>query len=250
MHDPKQGEREYFARIGEEGRRHALRKPFSDDHGVEYVANAAALMALIPPPPLRIVELGCGTGWLGQWFASRGYEVIGVDISPDAIALAEQLKAERKLDTATYLVADYEELRLPAPADVVLFHDALHHAESEAAALRCAFEALRPGGMVICVEPGEGHSTAASSVRAVREFGVHEKDMPPRNILRHARAVGFRRHVVLPWPWFHIRSAYPAAFARPHSPFAAFRARLSGAFRVIRYFFRTRRRGLVVLWKD
>ena len=88
MTDPKQGEREYFARIGEEGRRHALRKPFSDDHCLEYLANVTTFMSLMRPPPGRIVEFGCGTGWLGQLFAQRGYEVIGIDISPDAIAMA------------------------------------------------------------------------------------------------------------------------------------------------------------------
>lgn len=250
MTDPKQGEREYFARIGEEGRRHALRKPFSDDHCLEYLANVTALMSLMRPPPGRIVEFGCGTGWLGQLFAQRGYEVIGIDISPDAIALAEQLKAERGITNASYRVADYEEVRIDPPADYVVFHDALHHAESELAALRAAYAALVPAGMVLCIEPGEGHSRAESSRRAVAEFGVHEKDMPPRTVLRHARAAGFRRHVVLPWPWFHLRSVYRPAYADASTQRELWTRRLLSLGRIMRYFFRTRRQGLVVLWKQ
>lgn len=249
MNDPKQGEREYFARIGEEGRRHALRKPFSDDHCLEYLANVTAFMSLLPPPPARLVEFGCGTGWLGQLFAQRGYEVVGIDISPDAIALAEQLKAERGLTNVQYQIADYEDVRIDPAADAVLFHDALHHAESEDAALTAAYHALRPGGMVLCLEPGEGHSQSESSKRAVAEFGVHEKDMPPRTILRYARRAGFSRHVVLPWPWFHLRSVYRPAYSEARSAWDLRGRRMLSFFRIVRAFFKTRRQGLVVLWK-
>lgn len=248
--DPKQGEREYFARIGEDGRRHALRKPFADDHCLEYLGNVTALMSMMRPPPGRIVEFGCGTGWLGQIFAQRGYEVIGIDISPDAIAMAEQLKAERGLTNASYRVADYEEVRIDPPADYVIFHDALHHAESEVAALRAAHAALAPGGMVLCVEPGEGHSQSATSKHAVAEFGVHEKDMPPAKIIAAARAAGFRRHLIVPWPWFHLRSVYRPAYAEAHSRRDLTGRKLLSLFRVIRAFFNTRRQGLVVLWKE
>lgn len=248
--DPKQGEREYFARIGEEGRRHALRKPFSDDHCLEYLANVTTLLSLMRPPPGRIVEFGCGTGWLGQLFAQAGYEVVGVDISPEAIALAEQLKAAKGLTNASYRVADYESVAIDPPADYVIFHDALHHAESEDAALRAAYNALKPGGMVLCIEPGEGHSETAVSKRAVAEFGVHEKDMPPRKIIRHARAVGFTRSLVLPWPWFHLRSVYRPVYSDARTPLDLLGRKFLSFVRIVKYFFRTRRQGTVVLWRD
>ena len=248
--DPKQGEREYFARIGEAGRQHALRKPWSDEHCLEYLNNIAVFMALMRPPPARIAEFGCGSGWLGLLFAERGYEVIGVDIAPEAIALAEQLKAQRGIANARYLVADYEEVRIEPAVDYVLFHDALHHAESELAALRAAHAALAPGGMVLCIEPGEGHSQSATSQHAVREFGVHEKDMPPRHILATARAAGFRKHVVLPWPWFHLRSVYRPAYARGRGNLDLLGLKFLSLLRILKYFFRTRRQGLVLLFKE
>lgn len=250
MHDPKQGEREYFARIGEAGRRHALGKPFSDDHCLQYLVNLSVFMSVMRPPPARIVEFGCGTGWLSLIFAERGYEVVGVDISPDAIALAEQLRAARCLSRASFRTADYEEVRIDPPADYVIFHDALHHAESEAAALRAAYAALAPGGMVICIEPGDGHSIAPGSVHAVQEYGVHEKDMPPRTIIRHARAAGFRRHVVLPWPWHYVHSIYRPDYASDRSNGALRGTKIVGLFRFLKYFFRTRAQGAVLLWKN
>src|SRR3954463_9121506 len=127
MTDPKQGEREYFARLGEEGRRHAMRKPFSDAHCVEYLANLTTIMAVMRPPPARVVEFGCGSGWLGLLLAEAGYTVVGIDISPEAIAMAEQLRNERGITSAAYQLADYESVTIHPPADYAIFHDALHH---------------------------------------------------------------------------------------------------------------------------
>jgi SAM-dependent methyltransferase len=197
-----------------------------------------------------VVEFGCGTGWLGLLIAEAGYTVIGIDISPEAIEMAGQLRDARGITTASYQLADYESVTIDPPADYVIFHDALHHAESETDALRAAYRALRPGGMVICVEPGEGHSEAASSKRAVAEFGVHEKDMPPRTILHHAKQAGFRRSLILPWPWFHLRSVYRPAYAEARSGWDLLGRKALSFFRFVRYFLRTRRQGMVLLFRD
>jgi len=247
--DPKRGEREYFARIGEEGRRHALAKPFGDALCAQYLANLTALLELMPVPPARVVEFGCGTGWLGQLLAMRGYSVIGIDISPDAIELAKASAALRGV-AVEYRVADYEDAVPEGTNDVVIFHDALHHAESEAAALQSAHAALRPGGLAICIEPGEGHSQSESSRRAVTEFGVHEKDMPPPTILRHARDAGFRRSLVLPLPTALVRSTYRRDNLEQATAGRRWQLRLMTLYRTLRLQFRGRRQGMVILWKD
>ena len=74
------------------GRHHAMRKPFGDENCTRHAINISVLFSLLPPPPGRIVEFGCGTGWLSLILAERGYEVVGIDISPDAIVIAEQLR--------------------------------------------------------------------------------------------------------------------------------------------------------------
>jgi hypothetical protein len=63
-HDPKRGEREHFAKIGPEGIAHSNGKPLSDDYCATNLAKMAALFHLIDAPPARIVEFGCGVGWL------------------------------------------------------------------------------------------------------------------------------------------------------------------------------------------
>lgn len=248
--DPKLGEREYFARIGEAGRDHAIRKPFGDENCLQYLINVTTVMSLFRPPPARIVEFGCGTGWLSLIFAERGYEVVGVDISPDAIALANRLRDERGIKTASFQAADYEEVKIEPKADYVIFHDALHHAESERAALAAAYAALKPGGFVVCVEPGEGHSQSPGSKFAVETYGVHEKDMPPWHIIKTAEAVGFKKHLVLPWPWYFLRSTYRPGYVKGTSTGDLLGRKLMSFFRLVRFFFKTRQQGMVVLYKE
>lgn len=248
--DPKKGEREYFARIGEAGRSHSARKPFSDEHCADYLIKTGTLLMLMPPVPARVVEFGCGTGWLSLILAERGYEVVGVDIAPEAITIAEQLRDERGLKNATFQLGDYEEIHIAPPADCVIFHDALHHAESEAAAMRTAFAALKPGGMAICFEPGRGHADRPGSIHAVKEYGVHEKDMPPAVIIEHARAAGFTRHVALPWPKRHMRAIYRDSYSHALSNRGLLGHKLMGFWRVICGFFHVRKQGVVLLWRD
>ncbi|MCF3652207.1 class I SAM-dependent methyltransferase [Synoicihabitans lomoniglobus] len=211
--DPKQGEREYYARIGEEGLAHALGKPFSDDACNVNLANVAALFQLLPPPPARLVEFGCGVGWLTLLLARRGYPVHGVDIAPEAIDAANAARDRAGLDHLTYALADYEEFDGGGTYDVAYFYDALHHAEDAALAVRCAARALKPGGMLIAFEPGDGHHDTPEAREVVAKFGVHENDMPARQIIALAEAAGFDRHLRLPFPWDTFRHIYRSSYA-------------------------------------
>jgi SAM-dependent methyltransferase len=237
--DPKQGERDYYARLGPEGVAHSLGKPFSDDHCGQYLAVMTALFSLLPPPPRRIVEFGCGTG----------YQVLGVDIAADAVAHALAARDARGLTGADFATGDYESFAGAADFDCAVFHDALHHAEDERAALQCAWRALKPGGCVIAIEPGRGHHRSGTSQRAIREFGVHEKDMPPHHIVALARAVGFRRHLVLPGPHDLNRSFYRRAYHKAPAGLELFSLRLLSSLRAIRRILARRHQGLVLLWK-
>ncbi len=122
--DPKAGERAYYAKLSPEGLEHARKKPFSDVRVGQYLADTAALTAMLEPAPRRIHDFGCGTGWTSRLLARSGYEVTGVDISADAIRIAQELATEENLPNVTFLVGDYETV-LPANSyDYVLFYDA------------------------------------------------------------------------------------------------------------------------------
>jgi len=247
--DPKKGEREYFARIGAAGVEQSTRKPFGDDACSMMLANLDALFHFLAAPPAHLIEFGCGVGWLSLLLAQRGYEVTGVDISPEAIAAAEKQSRERNLTNARFLVGDYEGFTPAESYDYALFYDSLHHAEDELTAVRCAFDALRPGGAMIAFEPRHGHSLTATSQNAVKEFGVHEKDMPPDYIARLGRQVGFARHLILPRSHEVMRSLYRPSYRRGTSVFDLKMLLLLSKLRAVRRLFSRSDEHFIVLWK-
>lgn len=248
--DPKQGERDYYAQLGAEGLAHSLGKPFSDDCCAQYLAAMTALFSLMAPPPARVIEFGCGTGWLSLALAQRGYDVVGVDIANEATDLARRAAATRELPNVQFVASDYENFEGSGRFDYAIFHDALHHAESEIAALRCAYAALAPGGCLITLEPGSAHAAAPTSLEAVERFGVHEKSMPPSHIIAVGRLAGFKRHLVLPHPHQHNRLIYRRAYLRAPSQRELASLRFLSVMRAVAQLLRWRQDpGLVLLWK-
>jgi 2-polyprenyl-3-methyl-5-hydroxy-6-metoxy-1,4-benzoquinol methylase len=233
----KQGEREYLEKIGEAGLRHAENKPFADDFCAEYLIDFGAALTWMPPPPAAVLDLGCGPGWTSRFLARRGYEVLGLDISEAMVGLARRLAEAEGVSNLRFEVGDYEAATRRETFDVVLFFDALHHAENEGTALAAAHGALKPGGLCIAVEPGKGHGRAAASVEAREKYGVTEKDMPPSRIARLGKRAGFRevrtfphgRHLVKLGQGGKLeRSARTRRFAGLWRGFAARWAALAG----------------------
>jgi len=195
----KQAEREYLAKIGEAGAYHSLGKPFSNEDCGLTLCSIGAVMALMPPVPAKVLDLGCGGGWTSVFFAKRGYDVVGQDIAPDMIDLANRNSVINSVQHKTnFVLGDYETLEFSESFDCAVFFDSLHHADEPHLAIACAYRSLKPGGTLITHEPGEGHSTAPWSIQAMEEFGVNERDMPPHLIADHARAAGFRQIRVFP----------------------------------------------------
>lgn len=195
---PKQGEIGYARAIGPAAMRDAYDKPFSEDDCGAVLMELGAMMYLLPPPPARLLDLGCGTGWTSCFLARRGYEVVGQDICPDMIAYAQQNKLRYQVENVDFVTCDYETLAFDCAFDCAVFYDSLHHAVSEEDALRAVYQALKPGGICLTSEPGLGHSRRPQSQVAMQRFHVTERDMPPGRIIRAAKKAGFRRWQVYP----------------------------------------------------
>ncbi|MEQ1698564.1 MAG: class I SAM-dependent methyltransferase [Ilumatobacteraceae bacterium] len=195
----KEHEIDYLSRLDGAGRDHALGKPWSDPARGRYLAEVGGMISLMPQPPARLLDMGAGTGWTSSLFALSGYDVTAADIAPDMVAAHAQTAARYGVALAS-VVCDFESVPFADEFDVVVFYDCLHHAENEVAALRNAHRALRAGGVCITLEPGRGHKDSDESLRAMREFGTTERDMPPRTIIAAAKAVGFTGHAVYERP--------------------------------------------------
>jgi len=204
----KQGEIDYLRNIGEDGAQGAYDKPFSHFTCSKNLIDLGLIMAVLPSPPARLLDLGCGTGWTSAFFARRGYDVTGQDIAPDMIQYAERNKRRYDAEQLKFVTCDYESLALDGSFDCAVFYDSLHHATDERAALASAYRALRPGGVLVTHEPGEGHSKSGDSLRAMELYGVTEKDMPPWHIRKLCREIGFSRFEFMADPTLAVIAVY------------------------------------------
>lgn len=85
--------------------------------------NAAVVDAIGALAPARLLDVGCGEGWLCRAFSERGVACTGVDASPPLVAAA------REAGGGAFEVLDYAALAggdtLPGPFDVIVCNFAL-----------------------------------------------------------------------------------------------------------------------------
>ncbi len=101
----------------------------------------------------RVLDFGCGSGMHTLEVARFASHVTGIDISPEAIKLAEENAEHAGLSKkATFVVKDAENLDFPpASFDVVCVRGVLHHMDLEAA-LGQIRKVLTPKGKAIFLE--------------------------------------------------------------------------------------------------
>jgi SAM-dependent methyltransferase len=234
---PTPGEFTYYERIGPGGRSHALNKPFSDDRRGAMLMEVGALCLLLPPPPARVLECGCGTGWLSYFLAN---DVVGQDANSTAIEMARANPMFQSLDKEPEFIAgDFEELPFENGFDAVVFFDALHHSLDLRRALEQALRVLKTGGIVVASEPGTGH--ARRSAEFAQAWDVTDRDVPPSLTGSLARAAGFSQVFVYP----HAELWGPSLYARR----TGIRNALTRFAGIVAHLSFTRRSGIIVLVK-
>jgi len=106
---------------------------------------------------LRILDVGCGRGWLSLELAREGHDVIGIDYSKEMIQ-----NAKRTMDTDPYKdergklefqISDFSQWNHPSESfDLVIFSRSLHHIPQPSKAVRKAYDLLKKDEQIICIE--------------------------------------------------------------------------------------------------
>jgi SAM-dependent methyltransferase len=119
--------------------------------GRSWAAWARALGLLLPP--LDVVDIGCGEGYLTVEVARWANQVTAVDRSPAVLARARELAARRRLTNIVWKKGDVEKLPLDSSSvDLALLSQALHHAPHPGRALAEAARVLKTGGRVLVLD--------------------------------------------------------------------------------------------------
>jgi SAM-dependent methyltransferase len=136
----------------------------------------AVLRRALPARPVRLLELGCGSGNVLSALAEFG-EAVGIETHPDLIAAGRAAG----LDVRAGRLPDDLGVA-PGWADVALLLDVIEHVDDDVAALRAARRTIADGGLLVVTVPAyrwlwSGHDEAlghrrrytARRLRAVAE---------------------------------------------------------------------------------
>ena len=170
---------------------------------------ARQLLARANAPGRKVLELGCGAGNISRRLAECGFDLLGIDMSPTAIAWAEEQSPTARSPRYRVLSATNLDALAPERFDVVLDGLCLHAliGPDRATALRQAAARLRPDGaflmLTMCNDPVSPRLREVfdHTTRAIRGTdGVAEVCLlPADHILEELRAAGFHTE------WFDVR---------------------------------------------
>lgn len=149
---------------------------------VRYVANARfvaelatpVVELLAPAPGERILDLGCGDGYLTRKLADLGCDMVGVDASAAQVETARSLGLDAR-------VADAERLAFGPEFDAVFSNATLHWMRDPDAAIGGVWQALKPGGRFVgeCGGAGCVAKVRAGLERSLAKRGFRIEDHNP-----------------------------------------------------------------------
>lgn len=106
----------------------------------------------------KVLEIGCGPGYISLELARNGYDVMGLDISSYSIQIANQMVQENSYHEGfghlEYQKNDFLLSNFPENSfDAICFFQTLHHFDFPELVIKKAKKILKPGGVIIVNEP-------------------------------------------------------------------------------------------------
>ena len=117
--------------------------------GLQRAMATAALESVTVAGTERVLDVGCGDGYVTRLIASRVPDgsVLGVDPSPRMIEVARA--ADDQLTNVSFQLGDVTTMAFGPDFDLVVSFNALHWVPDQETAYRNVAAALKPGGRVL-----------------------------------------------------------------------------------------------------
>ena len=143
----------------------------------------------LPPSPQRVIDVGCGPGFVSHICASLGHDVTGIDASTgmleEARAEADQHAAEGR-PCPSFMRGNAMSVSLgDAVADVVTSRYLLWTLLNPVQALRDWLRILRPGGLLICADANHFPEGIGAELKVDSEGGPDEFTRVYNPFLQH-----------------------------------------------------------------
>jgi trans-aconitate methyltransferase len=145
---------------------------YDDKHSFVFQYGENVLELLNAKPGERILDLGCGTGYLTGEIQKQGGVVTGIDASPEMIA-----KARATYSTVDFFVADATTFEFEDKFDAVFSNATLHWIKKADEAIKSVYEALKPSGRFVAEMGGKGNvgKLIAATKQVLEQRGYHKQ---------------------------------------------------------------------------
>src|SRR3954471_1897113 len=171
---------EELARVGDEQRLYRVSEAYLYDlTAFAMTGTKDPYRAWIPPPPLKLLDLGCGIGSDGLALLERGYDVTFADFDNPSTRYLRWRLERRGLSAP---VVDLDQGWPDGPFDLAYAFDVLEHVPDPFATLR----AMEDRASLVLVNFLEGFEPG----------GIHARELPIGPLLEHVRAQNLLRHEV------------------------------------------------------
>jgi SAM-dependent methyltransferase len=183
-----------------------------------------------------VVDLGCGSGETLIPLVYRGASVVGIDISPDLIAIAKRRLADANLTAKARACSAYDTGLPDESVDVIFCMSLVHHLEI-AMVREEMRRVLRPGGYIVVKEPirfSQGYERVRSLLPAHEHISEYEHPLTRKEFatLQEGFVAEGQRFFRLPfvpliWRTLHFgrRAAYRVSnWTLTHFPASAYYA--------------------------
>lgn len=104
----------------------------------------------------KILEAGCGIGSYSREFARRGYDVVGMDLSPNFLLEGKKITERENLEIE-FILGNYNEMRFEEKFSVIFFEGSFFYQSKEGliSLLNRIHKALTPNGRVCFGHPNQ-----------------------------------------------------------------------------------------------
>src|SRR5690606_13521757 len=104
-----------------------------------------------PPPRARILEVGCGTGQLGNFLGMTwGRTVFSADLCLNSLRLANTFRRQQAIEGVAFLQMNlFKPVFKPNSFDFVICTGVLHHTGDPYRGFQTISELVKPGGYIL-----------------------------------------------------------------------------------------------------
>lgn len=158
------------------------------------------ILRLAPREGGKALDVGCGTGRVAFALAERGFDVVGVDAEPRALAIARRM-AEGRRAAPRFELGDLTKpwTQGAGTYDFVVCSEVLEHVRDDRPIVENLYTALKPGGRLVVTVPYDPRKWSV-----LDEYGGHVRRYTKEEM--RADLSGFEdvRMIVTGFPFYRL----------------------------------------------